>query len=177
MRISLPHHRYVTALSWRTLLALWLWWILAEGEGGGWGFGLAFALLAALASLPLLPPAPWPPLGPTLRGLLRFIPFFLWQSLQGGVDVARRAFHPRLPLAPAIIHYPLSLAPGWPRIFFLNTISLLPGTLAVSLQGDRVQVHLLDGRGDPHKALRQVEERVADLFIPHKHAMDEKENG
>ncbi|MBE0509552.1 MAG: Na+/H+ antiporter subunit E [Chromatiales bacterium] len=46
----------------------------------------------------------------TLLGWLRFIPFFLLQSLLGGIDVARRAFHPRTPLSPTLIRYPLSLS-------------------------------------------------------------------
>ena len=153
----------ISTLLWRSLLALALWWVLAEGNLQGLGFGLAFALLAALASLRLLPQTPWLNVS-RLLAWLRFIPFFLLQSLLGGIDVARRAFHPRMPLYPSIISYPLGLAKGWPRVFFLNTVSLLPGTLAVKLEGDTVRIHLLDGRGDPMSALRQVEARVAALF-------------
>ena len=159
----------IPTLLWRCLLALALWWVLAEGNLQGVGFGLVFALLAAIASLLVLPAQPSADRINTMLGWLRFIPFFLLQSLLGGVDVARRAFHPRMPLYPAVIRYPLSLSKGWPRVFFLNTVSLLPGTLAVNLDGDAVQLHLLDGRGDPQTALRQVEERVAALF-PKQHS-------
>ena len=154
--------QYVSSLLWRWLLALLLWWVLAEGALHGLPFAIGFALLAALASLALLPPIPaqWH----VIPALLRFIPFFLLQSLLGGIDVARRAFHPQLPLAPRIIDYPLALPAGWPRVIFLNTVSLLPGTLAVTLDGDMVCLHLLDGRGDPLPALRRVEQRVAALF-------------
>jgi multicomponent Na+:H+ antiporter subunit E len=145
-----------------------LWWILSEGIHTGQTFALIFALLAALSSLALIPPGNQRPWRQQLRGGLRFIPFFLWQSLLGGVDVARRAFPPRLPLCPSIISYPLGLAKGWPQVFFLNTVSLLPGTLAMKLEGDTVRIHLLDGRGDPMSTLRQVEERVAALFPEHR---------
>ena len=168
-----PFSRALPSLLLRWLLALLLWWVLAEGDSGGLAFALAFALLAALVSVPLLPPGAAKDWHRVLTGWLRFIPFFLQQSLLGGVDVARRAFHPRLPLQPTIIRYPLGLPEGWARVFFLNTVSLLPGTLAVGLEGDTVRIHLLDGRGDAAAALRQVEERVAGLFIPH---MDMKEN-
>ena len=168
--------RLIPSLLWRGLLALALWWVLAEGNLH-LGFGLAFALLAALTSLVVLPASPAAERLAHLLGWLRFIPFFLLQSLLGGVDVARRAFHPRMPLYPAVVSYPLSLSEGWPRVFFLNIVSLLPGTLAVNLEGDTVHIHLLDGRGDPAAALRQLEDRVAGLFMLRDDAIDAKENG
>ena len=42
---------------------------------------------------------------------LGMVPRFLWHSLVAGVDVARRAFAPRLPLATGYVVYPVSL-PG-----------------------------------------------------------------
>lgn len=43
-------------------------------------------------------------------------PGFLWRSLLGGIDVAFRAFHPRLPISPAWLVYPVRLSPGTPRV-------------------------------------------------------------
>jgi multicomponent Na+:H+ antiporter subunit E len=165
----------IPTLLWRALLALALWWVLAEGNMQGLGLGLSFALLAALSSLLVLPASPTDNGLARLLSWLGFIPFFLWQSLLGGIDVARRAYHPRMPLYPAVITYPLGLAEGWPRVFFLNTVSLLPGTLVVKLEGNTVRIHLLDGRGDPIPALRQIEERVAGLFLREKNRKGTKE--
>lgn len=150
---------------WRRRLQLLLvylvvWWILTGGNRSSWligGFAIALALLASTT-------IPAPPL--SLRfspaGLLRFIPYFVVQSIIGGIDVARRAFSPRLPLDPTLIHYPLQLPPGGARIFLLNTVSLLPGTLSADLQDDTLTVHLLDQQRDPQ--LQQLEHQVAGLF-------------
>lgn len=164
--MSMAHSplRTLPTLLWRWLLALLLWWVLAEGDTDGLAFALPGALLAALVSLQLLRPSDGIRWRVITLGWLHFIPFFLFNSLLGGVDVARRAFHPRLPLALCIIRYPLNLPEGWPRVVFLSTVSLLPGTLAVKMEGDEAHIHLLDGSGDPLPSLRRVERRVAALF-------------
>ena len=50
------------------------------------------------------------------------------------------------------------------RVMFASVISLIPGTLAADLRGDRLTVHLLDGRTDYEADLRRVERVVASLF-------------
>ena len=124
-----------------------------------WWIGVPAILLAVLVSSVLLPPIPF-----VWHELLRFIPFFLARSLLGGVDVAWRAFHPSLPIAPGLIEYPLRLAPGLGRVFMANTINLLPGTLSVALERDVMKVHVLDIRQDAYAELKAVEQSVARMF-------------
>jgi multicomponent Na+:H+ antiporter subunit E len=93
-----------------------------------------------------------------------FVPFFLWHSLKGGVDVAWRAFHPRLPITPELIEYPLRLPPGLPRVILVNTVSLLPGTLSAELGGQVLKVHVLDSLGDFLAELETLEQRVGCMF-------------
>lgn len=158
-----PVARLIPALLWRWLLALLLWWVLAEGVIDGLLAPL-FALLAAIVSLMLSAPGS-PGKGQlSLPGLIAFIPFFLRQSLLGGLDIARRALHPDVPLSPSVIHYPLQLPPGWPQLCFLNTLSLLPGTLAVRLDDGQVTIHLLGNIDEPQHSLQDLEQRIARLF-------------
>ncbi|MEA2115747.1 MAG: cation transporter, partial [Thermodesulfobacteriota bacterium] len=57
------------------------------------------------------------------------------------------------------------LPEGSARIFFVNTISLLPGTLSADLNGNRVTIHTLD-RGLPIWAnIQGLEYHVAALMI------------
>jgi len=106
-----------------------LWWILADGAGApSWWIGAPAVLLAVITSAALLPPVPF-----VWYEFLRFVPFFLMRSLLGGADVAWRALHPGMPIAPDLIAYPLRLPPGLPRVFMVNTVSLLPGTLSIEL--------------------------------------------
>ncbi len=142
----------------RVLVFSFLWWILAGGNAQSWGFGTLAVLGTVIVSAALLPTVPivW-------RGVLEFAPFFLWRSLQGGADVAWRAFHPRMPIAPAVIDYPLQLAPGLAQVILANIVSLLPGTLSASLNGQTLTVHVLDGRGDSMAGLKDLERRVSRL--------------
>lgn len=145
----------------RAVLLGVVWWAFVEGEVGSRVLSGAAVAAVALASLALAPPGSgrWSP-----SGLLRFLPFFLSQSLRGGADVAARAFHPRLPVLPGMIEYPLRLPEGPARIFFVVSLSLLPGTLSARLEGDTLRVHLLH-RGMPARGrIEELEARVAALF-------------
>lgn len=136
-----------------------VWWMLTTGAEESWLVGVPMVLIATLVSMVLLPVFPWSPSGAAL-----FVPFFVWRSLYGGVDVAWRAFHPSLPIAPGLIEYPLRLSPGLPRVFMVNTVSLLPGTLSAELRADCLRVHVLDTRNNVLSELMVVEQAVARMF-------------
>ncbi len=137
------------------LAALWL----ALTGLTDWVFGVVAVLLALAASHWL---APMQFTRFSLPGLLRFLPFFFLQSVAGGLDIARRALAPGLPLDLHDADYELRLPPGQARTVFIATISLLPGTLSRDLIGDTLRVHSI--AGDPADGLAQLERRVADLF-------------
>jgi multicomponent Na+:H+ antiporter subunit E len=99
-----------------------------------------------------------------VAGLLGFVPFFLWESLRGGVDVAARVMGRRLRIAPGFVTFSTRLPAGGARIFFVNCISLLPGTLAADLRGNTVRVHCLDRGSDIVPELRRLERAVLRLF-------------
>ena len=143
----------------RAVLFALLWWILTDGATDSWLVGTPVILFAALVSVLLLPPSSW-----SLMGVARFVPFFLWRSLYGGVDVAKRALHPQLPISPALFDHHWRLPPGLPRVLMTNTVSLLPGTLSAELGANSLQVHVLDKRKDFLSELEKVEQRVAAMF-------------
>lgn len=143
----------------RAVLFGLMWWILTNGAMDSWLIGIPVVLLATLVSVVLLPPSSW-----SLPGLVRFIPFFLWRSLYGGVDVARRALHPALPISPRLFNHSWRLPPGLPRVLMANTVSLLPGTLSAELDEHQLRVHVLDQTGTFAKDLTLIEARVAGLF-------------
>jgi multicomponent Na+:H+ antiporter subunit E len=154
----------LAALGWRavTVRAVLLasaWCVIAEGDRASLGFGAPVVLFALAVSLAL---APGPPARWSLPGLARFALAFLLGSLRAGLDVARRAFAPRLPLAPMLFRYPLHLQTGPARHLFMATLSLLPGTLSVGLDGDVLEVHaLIDAREALVLQLRRLEAHVA----------------
>ncbi|MFW6057123.1 MAG: Na+/H+ antiporter subunit E, partial [Chloroflexota bacterium] len=124
---------------------------------------LAFGFMAVAATLLISQRlAPIPRATLSVPGLARFVGFFLWGSLAGGVDVASRALLPRLPLDIHEHWHRFRLPPGPPRAVLVGSISLMPGTLSVRLIGDALLVHSI--AGDPLNRLVQLEHRVADMF-------------
>jgi len=150
--------------NWLTIVSrgglfLLIWWVLTDGAPSSWWIGVPAVLLAVTVSVALIPPVPivW-------FELLKFVPFFLLRSLLGGVDVARRAFQPNLPIAPDLIEYPLQLPPGLPLVLMTNIVNLLPGTLTAEFDQSVLKVHVLDRRKDFMTELEAVEQSVARIF-------------
>jgi hypothetical protein len=69
---------------------------------------------------------------------------FLLQSVIGGLDVARRALDPRLPLRPGLVAYPVHFPPGMTRNVFTTLTSLLPGTVPTGEDNGQLVYHCLD---------------------------------
>lgn len=149
----------MTTLLSRVVLFAFLWFLLTGGSATSWWVGLPVILVAALSSSFLVPRA-----SISVKGVLGFIPFFAWHSLRGGLDVARRALHPRMPISPRVFDYPLRIESGLPRVVMVNVINLLPGTLGVSLRGNRLRIHALNFTPSVYAEVRKVEQGVARIF-------------
>jgi multicomponent Na+:H+ antiporter subunit E len=143
-----------------------LWILLAAQTATGSGValvvdatvGLFAAGVAAWVSLRLLPPRAQRRLRWT--ALARLVAGFLWQSVVAGIDVARRAFSPRLPLRPGFLIYRSQIPPGPGRAAFGALTSLVPGTLPVGTDADGAMVyHCLD-QDQPIAAGLAKEERL-----------------
>jgi multicomponent Na+:H+ antiporter subunit E len=145
----------------RCLLFALFWWLLVEGRLAGWGLGLVAIVVALVASLVLSPPRRR---GFSSIGLLAFLGFFLLRSAQGGAQVAVLALRPRLALRPTLLELPLTLPPGAPRTLMINALGLMPGTVAIRITDDRLQVHALDERMPIAAEARALERRIARLF-------------
>lgn len=138
-----------------------LWWALTGGGAGSWIVGVPVVAAATAASRGLWPQDTgwWSPLG-----TLRFVVFFLRESVRGGVDVARRALDPALPLRPALVELRCRLPPGPAEVLLVDVVSLLPGTLSVDLRGALLTLHVLDDRAPAEAELRILEAHIAAMF-------------
>ncbi|MBA2663925.1 MAG: Na+/H+ antiporter subunit E [Bradymonadaceae bacterium] len=145
----------------RLMVFALLWMILTGAQASSWRIGVPIVLVATAWSLSLV--APGTRLSP--RGIARFVPFFLARSVVGSIDVARRALLPSMPIAPAMVRYRPRLAPSSaPAIFFINAISLLPGTLCASLEAANLHIHVVDDEAGVFEGLAELEEHVAAMF-------------
>lgn len=138
-----------------------LWWILSEGRAGSWGPGAVAVAAALWASVRLLPPASG---RISLTGLFAFLGYFIWNSVRGGAQVALIALRGRQALQPGMLEMQLSLPSGAPRILMVNALGLMPGTVGVRLEGDRLRLHVLDARMPIAAAVRALETRIAAIF-------------
>lgn len=143
----------------RLILFSLVWWLLTDGATASWPVAVPVILIATLVSVRLMPALSW-----SVPGMLLFVPYFLWHSMRGGVDVARRAMHPQLPISPVLFDYRFRLPPGLPRVFMANIVSLLPGTLSVEIDSEILRVHVLDEAGDTRQELALLENRLAAIF-------------
>ena len=100
----------------------------------------------------------------SMRALALFVPLFFWESFKGGIDVARRVLRPRLDVAPGFFDHRLGLTLPTARVFFIDLVSLLPGTLSADVHGDTLRVHALDSRMNPVPELLRLERVVAAIF-------------
>ena len=158
---SLTPERPVLAIgNWILLFGL-AWLVLAGPDPASWIIG-GPAVAGAVWAKSRLSGRRLGGLSPL--GVIRFLPYFLWQSLKGGLDVALRVVGPRVRVDPGYIDYRLRLPRPSARVFFLDVVNLLPGTLTADISGDTARIHALDKGTDPVQSLMRLEERVAALF-------------
>lgn len=148
---------WISGLS-RTVFFAFAWLILTEGDWGAWVFGVLAVPAAVALSLWLLPPEH--PL--RLLRVIGVLPKFLWESVKGGVDVAWRAFMPRMPIAPGWVVVPVAL-PDTAQVVLSAELSLMPGTLVAGTQDNQLLVHVLDRYAD-HSGIASTEREVADIL-------------
>lgn len=139
---ALLHPVLTPAVVYRFLAYLLLWLVLIGISPANLAIGLFAAAVATRVSLMLLPPAGRRLAPLALAGLALRLP---WQSLVAGIDVARRALDPRLPLRPGFVTHDCRLPPGPGRDAFRALMSLQPGALPVSDEAEGpMLIHCLD---------------------------------
>ena len=144
----------------RLLLLSAVWLVLGGVDGKALAMGALAVPAATWLSLRLLPGrlhlSPW--------RVLRHFPTFIRDSLLGGIDVARRALSPRMPLSPGWVEVPVRLPDGG-RVALGAELSLMPGTLAAGVRGDKLLVHLLDTGAGFEDAIPREEAAIAEMIL------------
>ncbi len=135
-----------------------LWVVLIGLDPVDLGVGVFVAAAATWASLRLLPPGSH---RLRLAALPRLALRFVWQSVVAGVDVARRAFDPRLPLNTGFVVYPTRYPRGAARNAFASLTSLLPGTVPARDDEQGLLYHCLDVAQPVAEQLAAEEEAVS----------------
>lgn len=138
-----------------------LWLLLSNGETSSWLVGIPVVSAAAWTSHHL---GGARCIGVSWMALPRYLAFFLWESVRGGIDVAWRVMAPQMRISPGFARYQIRLRQEGARLLFANSVSLMPGTLAADLYDDCLEIHALDTGSDFSGELRRVEAAVGRVF-------------
>ena len=149
-----------------------IWWLLARGTPL-WAAAGAAGVLAALAALRLAAPAP--SVAVRWSRLPRFFAWFVVQSVAGGLDVARRATARDMRLAPGLVEVDLGERAEGAQVLVALVVSLLPGTLAVRLDGRTLRLHALDTRLPVEQEVRRLAREVDRLLRSRTPGLSERE--
>jgi multicomponent Na+:H+ antiporter subunit E len=117
------------------------WFVLAGADPADLPAGVVAVIAATWTSLRLLPARRT---RRSVAALARLALRFFYQSVVAGLDVARRALDPRLPLRPGFVAYPVRFPPGTARNAFTTLTSLLPGTVPAGEESGELVYHCLD---------------------------------
>ena len=148
----------VLAVAFRTIMFGAVWPVLTGANAEGLIFGALSVPAAVWLSVALLPPAR----GFGIFKLISILPKFLLRSVKGGVDVAWRAFMPRIPIAPGWMVVPVKLR-DTARVALGAELSLMPGTLVAGTQDGKLLVHVLDRDAD-HSGIATTEDEIAAML-------------
>lgn len=90
--------------------------------------------------------------------------WLLWRVLVSSVDVAWVVLHPRMPIEPYFLRFRTGLRTPLARTTLANSITLVPGTLTVRVDGDELLVHALwPGAADDLRT-GAMQRRIATVF-------------
>ncbi len=79
--------------------------------------------------------------------VFRPVGFWVWlvgQIVRANLHVTYRVLHPRLPISPEVFHVRASQDSELGRVTYANSVTLTPGTIAIDLQGNELEIHALD---------------------------------
>lgn len=97
-------------------------------------------------------------------GLAIYLPWLFARQLVSGFEVAWLVLHPRRGPTPGVFRFRTSLELPAAQTLLANTITLVPGTNTIQVDGPWVTVHAFSARSAADLADGTVQRRVARVF-------------
>ena len=92
--------------------------------------------------------------------------YWFWlarQVIVSNLGVTRRIWTPGRSISPTLVRLKMSQETGLGKVIYANSITLTPGTVSLSIEGDEILVHALT-RGDAEILMTgEMDRRVRDL--------------
>ena len=94
-------------------------------------------------------------------GFITYLPWLLWEILKANYTVIRACLAADLDISPALVRVRTTCRSDLARVTFANSITLTPGTVTVSVEGDKLLVHALYEAGAGPGAFDELDRRSA----------------
>lgn len=102
------------------------------------------------------------PIDLTWRALI-YYPWLFWQIALSNLQVLRIMLHPGLPISPSAGWVPAGQKSSVGLVTFANSITLTPGTVALTVLDDRIHVHALTKGGLDDLMAGEMNRRVCQM--------------
>ncbi|MEG0014551.1 MAG: Na+/H+ antiporter subunit E [Clostridium sp.] len=76
-------------------------------------------------------------------GLL-YVGILIIEIIKANIQIIKLVLSPVIELEPSLVYFSTDLKCNWSRVLLANSITLTPGTITVSLEGDKYCVHAMD---------------------------------
>lgn len=96
--------------------------------------------------------------------LLLYIPWLFIEIIKASLDVAYAVLHPRMPIDPELIRFRTKLPTAGAQVILGNSLSVMPGTVTIEINGDEFLIHSLMPKSYATLADGSVPNRVVRLF-------------
>ena len=96
----------------------------------------------------------------------RALLYWLWlggEIIKSNIDVTRRIFDPKLRISPRVIRVKATQRTELGRVSYANSITLVPGTVAMSVDEDEITVHALTREVAADLQRGEMDRRITDM--------------
>jgi multicomponent Na+:H+ antiporter subunit E len=150
-------------------IALLAFWFLLSGKFDALfiSMGVASALIVTRFGVPLLSEVLGAPGETPKVNLLRLVGYIAWLLTRipgAAVDVALSILLPSRSPSPGVVRFTTGLYSPAARTLLANSITLVPGTMTLSVDGGEFVVHALSPRAAEDLANAEVQRRIARVF-------------
>lgn len=76
--------------------------------------------------------------------LMEYALLLIWEIIKANFVTAKYILNQKIEIEPQLIHFKVPLQTNVAKVILANSITLTPGTITVSLEGDEYRVHCLD---------------------------------
>lgn len=143
------------------VVAVVFWIVLTDGALHSWLVGAPAVMISTWAYLRLNNRGDY---GVQWLALCAFIPWFILQSIRGGIEVAKLALRIKGVEYSKTFSFPIGIHGDRERVFFANCVNLLPGTAAIGFSKQVIEIHTVIPVDAAWRETFELQCRVADVF-------------